>query len=153
MKNRPIISKPENEAVIRKCQSCNIAMVDPEGKPYVIPMNFGYADDHVYFHGSATGKKVDVLKNRADICIAFSTDHELRYVDEEVACSWSMRYRSVLVYGKAEFVEDPDEKINILNVIMAHYAERKFEYNAPSIREVMVFKVKVDKMEGRIYGY
>jgi nitroimidazol reductase NimA-like FMN-containing flavoprotein (pyridoxamine 5'-phosphate oxidase superfamily) len=153
MKNRPIISKPENEAVIRKCQSCYIAMVDPEGKPYVIPMNFGYADDHVYFHGSATGKKVDVLKNRADVCIAFSTDHELRYVDEEVACSWSMRYRSVLVYGKAEFVNDPEEKINILNVIMAHYAERKFEYNAPSIREVMVFKVKVDKMEGRVYGY
>jgi uncharacterized protein len=153
MKNRPIISKPENEAVIRKCQSCNIAMVDPEGKPYVIPMNFGYADDHVYFHGSATGKKVDVLKNQADVCIAFSTDHELRYVDEEVACSWSMRYRSVLVYGKAQIVEDPDEKINILNIIMSHYAERKFEYNAPSIREVMVFKVKVEKLEGRVYGY
>jgi len=153
MKNRPIISKPENEAVIRKCQTCSIAMVDPEGKPYIIPMNFGYANDHVYFHGSARGKKVDVLKNQSDVCISFSTDHELRYVDEEVACSWSMRYRSVLIYGKAEFVENPEEKITILNIIMAHYADRKFEYNDPAIREVMVFKVKVDKMEGRVYGY
>jgi hypothetical protein len=153
MKNRPIISKTENEAVIRKCQTCSIAMVDPDGKPYVIPMNFGYAADYVYFHGSAKGKKVDVLKNKSDVCIAFSTDHELRYVDEEVACSWSMRYRSVLVYGKAEFVEDPGEKIAILNIIMAHYAERKFEYNAPAIREVMVFKVMVEKMDGRVYGY
>lgn len=153
MKNRPIISKTENEVVILKCQTCCIAMVDPEGKPYVIPMNFGYADGHVYFHGSAKGKKVDVLKNQEDVCISFSTDHELRYVTEEVACSWSMRYRSVLVYGKAEFVVDPEEKINILNVIMAHYADRKFDYNDPAIREVMVFKVKVDKMEGRVYGY
>ena len=153
MKNRPIISKPENEAVIRKCQTCSIAMVDPEGKPYIIPMNFGYANDHVYIHGSARGKKVDVLKNQSDVCISFSTDHELRYVDEEVACSWSMRYRSVLIYGKAEFVENPEEKITILNIIMAHYADRKFEYNDPAIREVMVFKVKVDKMEGRVYGY
>jgi nitroimidazol reductase NimA-like FMN-containing flavoprotein (pyridoxamine 5'-phosphate oxidase superfamily) len=153
MKNRPIISKPDLEAVIRKCQTCCIAMVDPEGKPYVIPMNFGFAGDYIYFHGSATGKKVDVLKNRADVCISFSTDHELRYVDEEVACSWSMRYRSVLVYGKAEFVEDPEEKINILNTFMSHYTDRKFEYNAPSIREVMVWKVKIDKMEGRVYGY
>ena len=153
MKNRPIISKTENESVIRKCQSCNIAMVDPEGKPYVIPMNFGFDGNYVYFHGSANGKKVDVLKNRADVCISFSTDHELRYVNEEVACSWSMRYRSVLVYGKAEFVEDPEEKINCLNIIMAHYADRKFEYNAPAIREVMVFKVGVDKMDGRAYGY
>jgi nitroimidazol reductase NimA-like FMN-containing flavoprotein (pyridoxamine 5'-phosphate oxidase superfamily) len=153
MKNRPIISKTENESVIWKCQSCNIAMVDPEGKPYVIPMNFGFDGTHVYFHGSATGKKADVLKNRADVCISFSTDHELRYVNEEVACSWSMRYRSVLVYGKAEFVEDPEEKINCLNIIMAHYTDRKFEYNAPAIKEVMVFKVGVEKIEGRVYGY
>jgi nitroimidazol reductase NimA-like FMN-containing flavoprotein (pyridoxamine 5'-phosphate oxidase superfamily) len=153
MKNRPIISKPELEAIIRKCLTCSIAMVDLEGKPYVIPMNFGFADEHIYFHGSATGKKVDVLKNQADVCIAFSTDHELRYVTEEVACSWSMRYRSVLAYGKAEFVEVPEEKINILNIIMSHYADRKFDYNAPSIREVMVWKVKIDKMEGRVYGY
>ena len=153
MKNRPIISRPELEATIRKCQTCSVAMVDPEGKPYVIPMNFGFTGDYVYFHGSSTGKKVEVLKNNPDVCISFSTDHELRYVDEEVACSWSMRYRSVLVYGKAEFVEDPEEKIDVLNVFMAHYTDRKFEYNAPSIREVMVFKVKVDKMEGRVYGY
>jgi hypothetical protein len=153
MKNRPIISKAENEAVIRKCQTCNLAMVDPEGKPYVIPMNFGFDGEYVYFHGSATGKKVDVLKNNPNVCISFSTDHELRYVNEEVACSWSMRYRSVLVYGNAEFVDDPEEKIRFLNVVMAHYADRKFEYNAPAIREVMVFKVKVEKMDGRVYGY
>ena len=153
MKNRPIVSKAENEAVILKCQTCNLAMVDPEGKPYVIPMNFGFAGDYVYFHGSAKGKKVEVLKNQADVCVAFSTDHELRYVDEEVACSWSMRYRSVLVYGKAEFVEDPEEKIKCLNIIMAHYADRKFDYNAPAIREVMVFKVKAERIDGRVYGY
>jgi nitroimidazol reductase NimA-like FMN-containing flavoprotein (pyridoxamine 5'-phosphate oxidase superfamily) len=153
MKNRPILSRPELEAIIRKCQTCNIAMVDPEGKPYVIPMNFGFDGEYVYFHGSATGKKVDILKNQADVCISFSTDHELRYVDEEVACSWSMRYRSVIVYGKAEFVENADEKTGCLNIVMSHYTERKFEYNAPSIREVMVFKVKIDKMDGRVYGY
>jgi nitroimidazol reductase NimA-like FMN-containing flavoprotein (pyridoxamine 5'-phosphate oxidase superfamily) len=116
-------------------------------------MNFGFDGETVYFHGSATGKKVDVLKNNPEVCISFSTDHELRYVNEEVACSWSMRYRSVLVYGKAEFVTDPEEKIKILNIVMAHYAERPFEYNAPAIREVMVFKVKAEKMDGRVYGY
>jgi len=153
MKNRPILSRPELEAIIRKCQTCNIAMVDTEGKPYVIPMNFGFDGEYLYFHGSASGKKVDILKINPNVCVVFSTDHELRYVDEEVACSWSMRYRSVLVYGKAEFVEDPDEKIKCLNIVMAHYTGRPFEYNAPAIREVMVFKVKVEKLEGRTYGY
>jgi uncharacterized protein len=153
MKNRPITTKAEQEKIIRSCQVCNIAMIDTEGKPYVIPMNFGFDGEFVYLHGSATGKKVDSLKNHQDVCIAFSIDHELRYVNEEVACSWSMRYRSVLVYGKAEIVSDPDEKIKCLEVIMAHYAERKFEFSAPAVREVMVFRVKIEKMDGRIYGY
>jgi uncharacterized protein len=153
MKNRKITFKPEMEAIIGKCQSCCIAMVDPEGKPYVIPMNFGYQDDVIYFHGAQKGKKVDVLRNNPDVCVVFSTDHELRYVNEEVACSWSMRYRSVIVYGKAEFVEDPDEKVRCLNIIMANYSDRKFEYNDPAIREVMVFKVKAERMDGRVYGY
>jgi uncharacterized protein len=153
MKNRPITTRAEQELIIGKCQVCNIAMVDPEGKPYVIPMNFGFDGEYVYFHGSATGKKVDVLNNQQDVCISFSTDHELRYVNEEVACSWSMKYRSVLIYGKAEFVTDSEEKIKCLNIIMSNYAERKFEFNAPAVREVMVCRVKIEKMEGRVYGY
>jgi hypothetical protein len=153
MKNKVLTSKADMEAIIRKCQSCCISMVDPDGKPYVIPMNFGYKDDVVYFHGSQKGKKVDVIRNQADVCILFSTDHQLRYVNEEVACSWSMRYRSVIVYGKAEFIEDHDEKIKCLNIIMSNYTDRKFDYNTPAIKEVMVFMVKVEKMEGRSYGY
>lgn len=153
MKNRPITTRAEQEQIIGKCQFCNLAMTDPEGKPYVIPMNFGFDGEYVYFHGSAAGKKVDVLRANPNVCISFSTDHELRYVNEEVACSWSMKYRSVLIYGKAEFVTEPEEKIKCLNIVMKHYAAREFEYNAPAVREVMVFRVKIEKMEGRVYGY
>jgi nitroimidazol reductase NimA-like FMN-containing flavoprotein (pyridoxamine 5'-phosphate oxidase superfamily) len=128
-------------------------MVDPEGKPYVIPMNFGYDGEYIYFHGSATGKKADVLRNNQSVCISFSTDHELRYVNEGVACSWSMRYRSVIAYGTAEFVDDPEDKTLCLNKVMAHYTDRPFTFSAPSIKEVMVFKVRVEKMDGRVYGY
>jgi nitroimidazol reductase NimA-like FMN-containing flavoprotein (pyridoxamine 5'-phosphate oxidase superfamily) len=153
MKNRPITTRADQEDIIRRCQFCNIAMIDPQGKPYVIPMNFGFDGEFVYFHGSATGKKAEVLKNNKELCISFSTDHELRYVNEEVACSWSMRYRSVLVYGKAEIIADAEDKTRCLNVIMAHYSDRKFEYSAPALREVMVCKVKIETMDGRVYGY
>lgn len=153
MKNRPITIREQQEAIIRRCRFCNIAMTGPDGRPYVIPMNFGFDGEFVYFHGSAKGKKVDCLKNDPAVCISFSTDHELRYVNEDVACSWSMRYRSVLVHGDAEFIDDPEEKIRCLNVVMAQYADRKFEYSAPAVREVMVFRVRAEKMEGRVYGY
>jgi nitroimidazol reductase NimA-like FMN-containing flavoprotein (pyridoxamine 5'-phosphate oxidase superfamily) len=153
MKNRVLTFKDELEGIIRKCQFCNVAMVDEINKPYVIPMNFGFEDGFVYLHGSATGRKNDILSLHPDVCISFSTDHELRYVNEDVACSWSMRYRSVLVHGKVEFLKDLEEKTRALSIIMSHYTRREFTYSAPALRDVQVYKVVIEMMEGRAYGY
>ena len=153
MKNKKLTLKAELEGIIRKCQFCNIAMVDEENKPYVIPMNFGYQDDTLYLHGSPAGRKNDILSMHPDVCLSFSTDHELRYVNEEVACSWSMRYRSVLVFGKVEFLKDIEEKTRALNIIMGHYSDREFTFSTPAVREVQVYKVVIERMEGRAYGF
>jgi len=128
-------------------------MIDPDNAPYVIPMNFGYANDTVYLHSSRTGKKVDILKKNNRVSLSFSTDHELRWQSEKVACSYSMRYRSVLASGRVEFIEDMQEKVDALNVIMKNYTDRSFKYNDPAVRDVLVFKVVIDKLEGRAYGY
>ena len=153
MKNRVIQLKEEIERIIQQCDVCNLAMVDLENKPYVIPMNFGYEQDAIYLHSAQTGRKMDILAKNRQVSLSFSTDHELRWQSEKVACSYSMKYRSVLASGRVEFIEDPDEKVSALNIIMKNYTDREFTYNDPAIREVAVFKVVVEKLEGRAYGY
>jgi nitroimidazol reductase NimA-like FMN-containing flavoprotein (pyridoxamine 5'-phosphate oxidase superfamily) len=153
MKKRDLTFKPELEAIINKCESCNLAMVDPDGKPYVIPMNFGFKGDYIYLHSARTGKKIDILKANPEVCVSFSTDHQLRWVNEEVACSWGMKYRSVLAYGKVEFIDDFDKKEEALKVIMKNYSNREFTFNAPAVKDVLVFCVKVDQLHGRALGY
>jgi len=153
MKNRVITLKSEIERIILDCEVCNLAMVDEKHQPYVIPMNFGYENDVIYLHSAQTGKKIDILKKNRQVSVSFSTDHELGWQSEKVACSYSMRYRSVLASGHVEFVEDKEEKIVALNVIMKNYTDLSFKYNDPSIREVMVFKIIIDTLEGRAYGY
>ena len=153
MRVRAIPEKKELVEIIQRCQWCHLAMVDSEGKPYVIPMNFGFDGDTIYLHGSKYGKKAEILKHHPEVCINFSTDHLLRYQNEEVACSWSMKYRSVLCFGTAELITDTDEKIASFHIVMAHYTKGEFNFNPPSIREVRVWKVKVAKIEGRAYGY
>lgn len=153
MRIRAITEKKEIEEIIGKCQWCHMAMSDPEGNPYVIPMNFGYRDGIIYLHGAQKGKKIDILEKDPRVCINFSTDHYLRYQNEKVACSWSMRYRSVLCYGKVEFIQEPEEKVAALDIIMSNYSKDQFSYNHPSVREVNVFIVKVERFEGRTFGY
>ena len=153
MQHKYIANQTEIDAIIDKCQVCYVSMVDPEGNPYVLPFNFGYKSGEIYLHSSRKGLKIEILKSNPHVCIAFSTDHQLRYQSEQVACSYSMKYRSVLAFGKVEFVEDMEEKTQILNTVMAHYADRSFTYNAPSLKEVCTYKVKVDKFTAKVYGY
>jgi nitroimidazol reductase NimA-like FMN-containing flavoprotein (pyridoxamine 5'-phosphate oxidase superfamily) len=153
MRSRSITQDSEILEIIRRCQWCHIAMVDTDGQPYVIPMNFGFLDNIIYMHGAQLGKKISILRQNPHVCVNFSTDHSLRYQNESVACSWSMKYRSVLAYGLAEFISDPDKKTEALHIIMKHYSDKAFKFNPPSIREVSVWKIRIDKIEGRAFGY
>ena len=149
-----MISNPEKiRGIIDKCEVCYVGMVDPEGKPYVLPFNFGYEDGSIYLHMAQQGKKMDVLRNNPHVCVAFSTDHKLFHRNEGVACSYGMHYRSVLAYGKAVFIEDYDEKVRIMNVTMEKYTGKKFSYNAPAINNVAVYHIEVSKIEGKLSGY
>ena len=153
MQHRILTDRREMEAIIRKCQVCHIAMVDPEGMPYVLPFNFGYDEGIVYFHSARTGKKITILKDNPNVCVEFSTDYLLRSQNEKVGCSYTMKYRSVLAYGKVEFIAEPDQKTRIMNLVMNHYVTGEFIYNPPSMNEVSCWIVRIDKLEGKINGY
>jgi len=153
MKNRTVTNKKDILDIIKRSKWCHLAMIDASGNPYAIPLNFGFKDDVIYMHGARQGKKINALKQNPGVCVNFSMDQVVRYQDETVACSWSMKYRSVLCYGNAEFIDDPEEKAAALNIIMAQYSGDKFIFNPPSIREVNVWKVAVERFEGRVYGY
>jgi len=153
MHHRFISDQKEIDEIIKKCEVCYVSMVDENNLPYVLPFNFGYDDGVIFLHSSKKGLKIDILKKNPSVCIAFSTDHQLRYQSEQMACSYSMKYRSVLAFGKVEFIEDPDQKIEFLNNVMSHYTDREFTYSAPSLREVCTYKVKVEKFTAKLYGY
>jgi len=128
-------------------------MVDPEGMPYLLPFNFGYADGIIYFHSAKVGRKIDILSLNPNVCVEFSTDYQLRFQNENVGCSYTMNYRSVLAYGKVEFIDDPDQKIRIMNYVMKNYASGDFVYSPPSMHEVACWIVRIQKLEGRTNGY
>ncbi len=152
MRSRMTYDKFEIKQIIDKCDSCFLAMVDQEGKPYLLPFNFGYEDDTIYLHSDPKGKKIDILKNNPDVCVAFSTDHKLFFRHETVACSYGMDYRSVLAYGKVIFIDDYDEKMKVLNIIMRKYTDKEFSFNAPAVNNVAVYKVEISKIEGKVSG-
>lgn len=154
MKPRTNLPKSEIDEIINSCQACMVAMVDLEGKPYVLPFNYGYEEGRLYIHSGPEGKKIDIWKQNPSVCVSFSSDYKMNIRHETVACSYSMKYRSVLLHGKVKSVSELDEKARILNVIMKKYSGRNdFSYGQPALKNVAVFEIEIEKTESRAYLY
>jgi nitroimidazol reductase NimA-like FMN-containing flavoprotein (pyridoxamine 5'-phosphate oxidase superfamily) len=141
------------EELIGKCEVCSLAMTDPSGMPYVIPMNFGYERGYIYFHSAGHGKKIEALEHNPAACVSFSADHKLYRQSENVACSYGMKYKSVIARGMMEFIEDFAEKEKALNFIMKQYSDRSFIYNAPAVRNVKIFRLRISEITGKEFGH
>jgi nitroimidazol reductase NimA-like FMN-containing flavoprotein (pyridoxamine 5'-phosphate oxidase superfamily) len=138
------------ESIIRSASVCRIALSD-DGQPYVVPVCFGYADNTLYFHSAPRGRKLDILGKNDAVCCEFDVDQET--VRSEDACDWSVRYRSVVAFGRASIVKDLEEKRKALDVIVAHYGGRPREYPEATLQRTAVVKVEIDDMTGKISGY
>lgn len=152
MKTVVFENKEKIEEVIFKSDICFIGMVDTENTPYVIPMNFGYQDGVIYLHSGPEGRAINILNHNRQVCITFSIDHELVFQHPKVACSYRMKAKSVICYGKVNFIEDLDDKRKALDIIMQHYSSREFQYSEPAVKNVKIWEVPLDQVSAKEYG-
>ncbi|MBB4037343.1 hypothetical protein GGR21_003260 [Dysgonomonas hofstadii] len=140
------------EEIIAKNTVCYVGMIDLNGFPYVIPMNFGYKDDVIYLHSAQEGSSINALAKNPEVCITFCTEPVLTFQNESVACSYRMKGASVICRGKVVFEEDYEEKIKALDIIMKQYTERAFTYSEPSVHNVRVWKIEIEDISTKVFG-
>lgn len=149
-KDREIVDREGIESVICKASVCHLAMCEG-GSPYVVPLCFGYDDGFLYFHSAGEGRKLEALRKNDRVCFELSVDRGI--VISGDPCHWDMRYRSVIGFGRASFVEDLDEKRRALDAIVAHYAEGSFAYPEATVLSMAVIRIKIESMTGKTFGY
>jgi nitroimidazol reductase NimA-like FMN-containing flavoprotein (pyridoxamine 5'-phosphate oxidase superfamily) len=145
-KDKEIEDRSEIESIINKSLVCRLAMADENG-PYIVPLCFGYKDNTLYFHSAVRGKKIDILRNNPRVCFEFDSDSEIQ--SGETACKFGMRYRSVIGFGTAVIIDNPNDKRHALDVIMANYTKGQFTYTDEGIRKTAVIRVDIDTLTGK----
>lgn len=152
MKTIEITDFEKIETIISEAKVCYVGLSDDSGTPYVFPMNFGYKDGVFYFHSGKNGKKIEILQKHPKVCFNINVENELIWQHPDVACSYSMKSKSLIIEGKVEFIDDFNKKIELLNIIMEHYTKRIFTYSTPAINNVLVWKVSPQKISCRAFG-
>jgi nitroimidazol reductase NimA-like FMN-containing flavoprotein (pyridoxamine 5'-phosphate oxidase superfamily) len=77
------------EWILTKAHVGRIALID-KNQPYIVPVNFGYRDNAIYFHSANEGRKINILKKNNSVCFQTEVRHEL--VKNDVACRWSAKF-------------------------------------------------------------
>ena len=126
-----------------------LSVLGDDDYPYGMPLNHYYceADGKLYFHGGQKGHKIDAMKRRdkASFCVydqGFRRDGE-----------WALNIRSVIVFGRIEFVEDRETVYRISEALSRKftddeaYIRREIESSGPG---TLMFALAPEHITGKI---
>ena len=146
-KNQEIKDKKIINEILTKSEICRVAMID-NGKPYIVPLNYGYKDNCIYIHSASKGKKIDLLRKNNKVCFEIEQTAEL--VKHDKPCKWATKYRSLIGYADAEIITDFEQKKKALDIIMSHYGENSDpDYEEKQVESMVIIKLKITQLTGK----
>ncbi|MBW1720585.1 MAG: pyridoxamine 5'-phosphate oxidase family protein [Deltaproteobacteria bacterium] len=150
-KEKEIKDRSLLEEILQKALVCRLALSDGS-RPYVVPLCFGYRENTLYFHSGMTGMKIEILKKNNKVC--FETEIGVEVVRSEKPCKWSMHFMSVIGFGTAAIILEPEGKREALDIILSHYSgeDGPFDYADETIDKTVIIQVDIDSMTGKSSG-
>jgi nitroimidazol reductase NimA-like FMN-containing flavoprotein (pyridoxamine 5'-phosphate oxidase superfamily) len=116
-------------AIVGRIACCGHGLTG-DGRPYLVPLAYGFDGDAVYAH-SGPGRKLDLMRSEPRVTFE---------VDEAKA---SDRWRSVIAEGTFEEIEDPRQREAALVVIYG-------PTGVPDLgAQTVVFRIRLTSRSGR----
>jgi len=142
------LSKEEAIEILKTQKRGVLSLNGENGYPYGVPMNHFYneEDGKIYFHGGTEGHKIDSIKkcNKASFCV----------LDEghQNEGEWFLYFKSVIVFGKIEIVED-DEKMKEISRKLSYKFTTDSDYIEKEISayayRTLCFSLSVEHITGK----
>lgn len=120
-----------------------------DGYPYGFPINHYYDEEanKIYIHGANFGHRVDAVRRdpKVSYCV-FGQDYQKEG-------DWAKYVKSVIVFGKAELIEDQTEIIRISRLLCdkfpcpQEYVETEISKDAP---RTLVIAIDIEDMNGKL---
>ncbi|MBT0107401.1 pyridoxamine 5'-phosphate oxidase family protein [Vibrio alginolyticus] len=161
--NRTEIKKGAHKAVsdVRKLHAiidesliAHIAITNESG-PVVIPMLAWRVDDYVYIHGANNSRLLRSLKQGVQTCLTFTLFDG--WVLARSAFHHSAHYRSAVVFGQFEVVEDNQEKDRLLNHFIEQIAPGRTEQvrlsNEKELKATMLLRIPLTEASVKISNF
>jgi nitroimidazol reductase NimA-like FMN-containing flavoprotein (pyridoxamine 5'-phosphate oxidase superfamily) len=115
----------ELAAVLDAGLYCHLG-IDIEGWPSAIPTLYGRNGEDLFLHGSVASRALRTARGGVPLCVTVTLIDAI--VLARSVFSHSMNYRSAMVFGRGELVEEREAKLAALNSITEHVAPGQWDY-------------------------
>lgn len=167
------MDKEFGKRVIDKARYGIVSMVDEKNEPHGLPLSIVRDGDYLYFHSAKEGEKVEILRNRPEVSIAFVGDVNIpeNYNKEEldeiakdeskadllISNVFTTEYESAIVKGVVKSIKDEEEKIKAMRLVCERYTPDKMRYFNMAIKAGLkrtnVYKIKIEEITAKRKKY
>jgi nitroimidazol reductase NimA-like FMN-containing flavoprotein (pyridoxamine 5'-phosphate oxidase superfamily) len=139
LKDRGCYDRSEVYKILDEGLVCHVGYIEGTS-PRVIPTGYVRAGDNLYLHGSTANRMIRMAIRGAELCVTVTLLDGL--VLARSAMHHSMNYRSVVIFGQARLVQDPEEKLMSLEAFVEHVIPGRW----PDIRQPSPTELKVTEV-------
>ena len=144
--DRDAINQILDEAFI-----CHVGFI-VDGQPFVIPTSYGRDGDNLYIHGSSASRMLRQITQSVPVCVTVTLLDGL--VLARSIFNHSMNYRSVVILGEAQLVDDPAEKLHALRTLSEHILPGRWdqvrEPNEQELKATSALRVPLSECSAKI---
>ncbi len=126
-----------------------------DDQPFLTPSNFWYDEEHqrIIFHSNISGRVRANIERNPKVCLEVSEMGKL--LPSNIALEFSLQYRSVMVFGNAQIIEEVEDKRAALYGLIKKYfpaMEAGQEYRPitdKELRRTTVYAIEIESWSGK----
>lgn len=133
------------KAILKRQKQGVLSLIDQDGDPYAVPINYLYYQDKIYFHSAKQGHKIEALKlhPKASFCVIDK--------DEIVPEKLTTYFRSVICLGHIYPIENQEAIIKPFSrafnpTISDEDIDKEFKQFQS---QLMILEMTIDQISGK----
>ena len=124
-----------------------VSLIDAEGMPYGVALDYIYKEDCLYFHGAKEGRKADAMKKNPRACAVILGETKV------IPNRFGREYVSAVAEGPITLIDDPEQKRKVMRWVVERnspdYLEKGYAVVEKLLERVLIYKMEIEKLSGK----
>lgn len=142
------LTEAEALQMLDEATSGVLSLVDPDGKPYGVPISFARDNKNLYFHSALQGRKLEAVRHCpwASFCVIAQ--------DEIIPERFTTEFRSVIASGPIEEITEDQAKRQALELLAEKYSAEvpsamKDKEIDGGLKRCAILKLEMQELSGK----